>query len=249
MPIMNIVPLSDRLLVSAQSLVAYLGKMAVPLNLVPFYPYPRDVSLASSEYIVPIVLLTGITTACLFVVRSQKLWLAAWSYFVITLIPVIGVIQVGGQAMADRYTYLLSLGPFAVIGVVTAGAYERITELKRQRMLSQIAALCIVLTTLIAISFVTTRQISIWKDKTSFWSYVIEKEPERFPMAYYNLGNTFAYKGQYDKAIELYQKALRLNPDYAEAHYNLATQYLKTGQVDKATDHYKAASRLTLNRK
>src|SRR5208337_2312182 len=102
-------------------------------------------------------------------------------YYVITLLPVLGIVQVGGQSMADRYTYLPSLGPFLIIGVIAAKVYEKVIALNQRRVILRIASLFIALAMLTLISYATIGQIGIWKDSIKFWNYVIEKEPERIP--------------------------------------------------------------------
>ncbi len=121
----EVTPLSSRLLVAAESLLSYLWKMILPLNLVPYYPYPKNISLFSAEYLLSIILVTGITAACIVMVKKQKLWLAVWGYYVITLLPVIGIVQVGDQAMADRYTYLPSISPFLITGLGVVWCFEK----------------------------------------------------------------------------------------------------------------------------
>ena len=125
------VPLSTRGLVAAQALLAYLWKMLVPLNLMPFYQYPLNVSLLSVDYFLPIVLVIGLTTVFTVVVRKEKLWLAVWFYYTVTLIPVLGIVQVGGQSMADRYTYLPSIGPFVITGLSVVWIYEKLGTSKK----------------------------------------------------------------------------------------------------------------------
>jgi hypothetical protein len=120
------IPLQARILVAAKSLIAYLWKMILPLNLIPLYPYPQDVSLLSLGFLATVFLVTGITAACVLAARKEKLWMSVWFYYVVTLIPVIGIVQVGSQPMADRYTYLPSLGPFLIAGLITAGLYEKV---------------------------------------------------------------------------------------------------------------------------
>jgi len=86
MGMMEIVPLSSRLLVAAHSLVAYLGKMIVPVKLLPFYPYPKSISLFSLEFFPALVLAIGITAVCIVRAKKQKIWLALWGYYVVTLV-------------------------------------------------------------------------------------------------------------------------------------------------------------------
>lgn len=116
------IPLPSRLLVAARSLVAYLWKTAVPLELIPFYAYPsrQTVSQFAVEYLLAALLVIGTTVVCLFVARRMKLWLSIWGYFLVSLVPVLGIFQVGGQSMADRYVYLADLGPFLGVGLAAA---------------------------------------------------------------------------------------------------------------------------------
>jgi hypothetical protein len=105
--------------------------MILPLNLSPVYPYPENVSLVSLDYLLAVILAIGVTAVSVVIVKKQKLWLTVWGYYVITLLPVLGIVQVGSQAMADRYTYLPSLGPFFIMGLITAEIYERVTSAKQ----------------------------------------------------------------------------------------------------------------------
>lgn len=147
----NVISLSTRILVAAKSLVTYLWKMIVPLNLIPFYPYPIHVSLLSLEYIVSVVLVIGITATCIVIAKKRQVWLSVWSYHVVTLLPVIGIVQVGSQAMADRYTYLPSLGPFLTIGLMTAWVSVKVDRLRQWGLVvkfAYIAATILILTTM-----------------------------------------------------------------------------------------------------
>lgn len=164
----------------------------------------------------------------------KKLWISVWSYYAVTLMPVLGIIQVGGQSMADRYTYLPSLGPLLIIGVMAANVYEKVSAFDRQRVMLRMAAFFIALAMLVPLSYAAIRQMSIWKNSVVLWSYVVEKEPEKVPLAYNNLGEAYESKRQLDKAIEQYQAALRLKPDLAEAHFNLGLIYLDNGSKDMA---------------
>ncbi len=238
---MAFIPVSERALVALQSLIRYLWNMIFPVNLMPFYPYPEDISLLSPEFIVPLVLVAGITAACFVAARRWKLWFASWSYYVIVLIPVLGIIQVGGQSMADRYTYLPSLGPFFVAGVIAAAAYEKAMDFKQWRGYLRLACLFIALSVTVFLSYSTVKQIGIWKNSGAFWNYVIQREPLRVPIAYNNLGLVYMNEGRVDLAIEQYRMALNLRKDYAEAHYNLGNAYAAKGLIDLAIEQYRIA--------
>ncbi|MGD0281007.1 MAG: tetratricopeptide repeat protein, partial [Dissulfurispiraceae bacterium] len=237
----DLIPLSSRVLVAAESLMSYIWKMALPVNLIPYYLYPKNISLFSVEYFLSVIIVSGITAACIVMVKKQKLWLAVWGYYVITLLPVIGIVQVGGQSMADRYTYLPSLGPFILIGLLAAQLWGK--SIRRRGAWARLVIVAAIFI-LGSLSFLTYKQIAIWKDSLTLWTYVIKSGPEDVPLAHNNLGIAYASKGQLDLAVAEYQTALRLKPDYAEAHFNLGIAYASKGQLDPAVAEYQTALRL-----
>jgi tetratricopeptide (TPR) repeat protein len=242
---MKILPLSIRIFVGFKALIAYLGKMILPIELIPFYPYPQDISLLSFEYLLPLLLMIGITAACIVLSRKRRVWLAIWGYYVLTLFPVLGIIQVGRQAMADRYTYLPSLGPFLIIGLGVTWLFESLNTLKRWNLFLKTINLSIAAIVIFFMLFASIKQIGVWKNGVVLWTYVIEKNIQKVPMAYYNRGVAYERMGQYDKAIEDYNRAITLNPNYVEAYCNRGGTYEKMDQYDKAIEDYNRA--ITLN--
>jgi tetratricopeptide (TPR) repeat protein len=236
---LDVIPFTTRLLVAMRSLLAYVGKMLLPIDLLPYYPYPVKVSLVSPEYMLSIGLVFGITAACVALAGKQKVWLSAWGYYVVTLIPVLGIIQVGGQSMADRYTYLPSLGPFLVAGVMTASVLARIKIGKPYRigefLRSSTAAVIIVL----PLSYLTVQQIRVWHDSISLWNKVLEKEPE-VNIAAVNRGIAYMKLGRFDRALDDLSRVLERRPD-EKAFYNRAILYTKLGLLAQATDDYSSA--------
>jgi Flp pilus assembly protein TadD len=248
MEMMQPVPLSMRLLVGARSLIAYLGKMIVPVNLIPYYPYPDNVSLMSPEYLSSIVLVIGITSFFVVIAKKQKVWLAAWGYFVVTLIPVLGIVQVGNQAMADRHTYLPSLGPFLIIGLTVAALLEKVRAARQFGLILKMGGAVAIILLFTSLSYATIQQIGIWKNGVIFWSTVIEangdeQSPHR-EVAHNNLGMAYVSQGQWDRAAAEFQTAVRLKPDYVMAHYNLGVAYASQGQLDRAIAEYQTALQL-----
>jgi tetratricopeptide (TPR) repeat protein len=247
MATMAALPLPTRLLVAVKSLTAYLLKMLFPLDLIPFYPYPnaRDVSLFSMEYLLAIACVTGITAACIVIVKKQKLWLSVWLFYVIMLLPVLGIIQVGIQAMADRYTYLPGLGPSLIIGLSVARGTAQLnrTEIKSVKVFSAAAAIIVLLFLL----YFNVKQIGIWKNSISLWSYVIKKEPERVFFAYINRGPAYENLGQLDKALADYDTAISLNPSSYEVYNNRGIIFEKMGRLDKAIEDYTMSIILNLS--
>jgi protein O-mannosyl-transferase len=236
---MEFVPLTTRLLVAAQALIVYLQKMLLPLNLMPLYTYPKDVSLSSLMYLSALCLGIGVTAACAVLARKQKVWLSVWCFYGVTLIPVLGIIQVGNQPMADRYTYLPSLGPFLIAGMGAAWVSHKALREDRRRFLVRGASVLIALILVVCLSCLTARQTAVWRDSLSLWTYVIEKEPGKIPLAYNNRGMVFFKDGKLDQAIADFDMGITLDPLYAKAYYNRGSVYEKMGRLDKAIADYR----------
>jgi lipoprotein NlpI len=229
------VPVPVRLLVAARSLIVYLWKMAVPANLVPFYPYPENASLLSGKYLLAVACVVAITVTCLVLAKKQKLWLSGWGYFVITLVPVIGIVQVGGQAMADRYTYLPGLGPFLITGCTAAWLFDRMNATKKRWMPSVniIGVAAIVLTSLLMV-YLTFQQIGVWRNSLVVLNYILDKEPHTSPQVYLYRGMALEKSGQPERALEDYNQAIALDPSYSDAYLFRGMLYQKKGQADNA---------------
>ncbi len=228
-------PLSVRLIAGGNALVLYLWKMICPLNLIPFYPYPQDASLFSLKYFLAIVLVIAISSVCL-IYWKRKFWTTVWAYYVVTLIPVLGIIQVGSQSMADRYTYLPSLSIFIAIGI--GAAWVAVKLRKGRGLAATVMVGAAFLTLLLFMSYLTIKQIRIWKSSYDLWSYVIKKEPDQVPQAYFGLGTFFLEKEDLNLALIYYSKALELNPKYVEAYENRGYVFEKGGRFSEAAIDY-----------
>lgn len=243
MALMETVPFATRLLVAASAVISYLRKMLLPVDLLFFYPYPRDASFSSMTYLISLVLVVGMTVVFFSVAKRNRLWLAVWSYYLVTLLPVIGLVQVGMQSQADRYTYLPSLGPFLVAGLLVAACVPRGADeaVKKRRTLIIGAAVGLVM---VVLSVLTVRQVSVWKDSITLWSSVIDREPEESFFAFHNRGIAFSRLGELDKAIEDYHRAIALKPNFADTHSNLGIALFKKGLLEQAIAEYQTAIRL-----
>jgi tetratricopeptide (TPR) repeat protein len=233
------VPLSIRLLVAAKSLVSYLWKMAVPLNLVPFYPYPENASLLAGKYLLAIACVVLITVICSALAKKQKLWLSGWGYYVITLLPVIGIVQVGGQAMADRYTYLPSLGPFLITGCSVAWLFDSMNASQKRWIpaVRSIGVAAIVLASVLS-AYLTFQQIGVWKNSLVILNYILDKEPRNSPHVYLYRGMALEKAGKLERALDDYNQAIALDPSYSEAYDNRGLLYQKKGQVNNAIEDF-----------
>jgi hypothetical protein len=238
MELMEFVPLSARLLVASNALIAYLYKVILPFNLTPYYPYPEKVLLLTLEYFLPLILIIGISATCIVFVKKQRVWLSVWVYYIVSLIPVLGIVQVGKQAMADRYTYLPSLGPFLIVGLIVAWGLTKVGAFKKWGLFLRLLSAVMAISIFISISYLTFEQISIWKNTLSLWTYVIEKEPERVPIAYMNRGKVYYQMGQLNKAMEDYDKAVTLKPFDSNYYHNRGLIFAEMRQFDKAIADY-----------
>jgi tetratricopeptide (TPR) repeat protein len=239
----EVVPSSARTLVASKSLITYLFKMTLPYHLIPFYAYPgtAEISIFHLEYPLAITLFVGITTACVVVAKKWKLWLSVWGYYVVTLLPVLGVVQVGGQAMADRYTYLPSLGPFLIAGLGGARLLAYEGALKRRIPVVKTIGAVVVVSVFISLSYLSIKQIGVWKNSFVVLDYILEKEPPKDPRVYLSRGMAFERIGRSDEAIEDYNRAIASDPSSYQAFLGRGTIFRKTGRLDKAIEDYNRA--------
>ena len=234
-------PIDTRLLSAIRSLGFYLGKMIVPIRLVPFYPYPTHIHWLDIQHLLSGILVFGITGGCLWMARRKKyLFFITWSYYVVTLLPVIGIIQVGINPVADRYTYLPSLSIFLLVGIGVVWVFERVELTKYKGLFrgSLLAFICIVM---FLLSQLTIKQIRIWQNSEIFWSYIISASPKNSFVPHYNLGQILAEKGRLDEAISAFKKTLTINPNFEPAHSSMGVLYGKQWRLDEAISAFNNA--------
>lgn len=230
--------LSKRVFLSVKAPVFYIWKTLWPFKLSPIYMPPVDTSLASAGFVLSLAFVLAVTAFCLYAARKNRSYLAAWLYFIVTLLPVIGIIQVGDQAAADRYTYLPSLGP---VLLAAAGARSVFTRLKGPGTRALAAAFLLLLSTLLAAR--TVSQQSVWKDSVSLWTHVLEVEGE-VPLAYNSRGLVYQEMGDHQKAIADFNRAIELDPGYAFPYNNRGYSYQKMNDREKAQRDYDKAIEL-----
>jgi Tfp pilus assembly protein PilF len=227
-------PLGARVSNALISYCRYLGKLLWPTKLAVYYPHagqwpPGKVLMAGG-------LLLGLSVLFWAQRRRAPFLLMGWLWFLGVLVPVIGLVQVGEQAMADRYSYLPSLG-LLVIGVWGA------SELSR-RWPQPALALWVVGGAAVVLSLaLTRRQIGYWQDGEALFRHTLAVTRNNC-IAHNNLGIALAMKGQIDEAIRQYQAAVHVNPANAEAHYNLGLAFDLKGQSEEAIREFQAAARL-----
>jgi tetratricopeptide (TPR) repeat protein len=181
-------------------------------------------------------LIVGISVLLFVKRRRYPFMLMGWLWFCGTLVPVIELVQSGEQAMADRFTYVPSLG---VLILTIWGAYELTRRWRHQVIVLSVAGsaaivLCIGL---------TRHQLGYWKDDETLFRHALEVTENNY-LAHKTLGDALLKQNQTDEAINQYQEAIRLKPGYADAHYNLGNALLKQGQIDEAIRQFQEVIRL-----
>jgi tetratricopeptide (TPR) repeat protein len=236
-------PLGERVGNALVSYVVYLGQMIWPARLAVLYPYPEG-NLKVSHVILALLLLLIISTGFFLWRRKYPFLLTGWLWYLGMLVPMIGIVQVGSQVRADRYTYLPQIGLYLL---VVWGAMELFHQWRRSRVILSVAAL-LILTALITRSYFQT---SYWLDTETLWKHATTTTSNNY-IATNNLAQTLFQSGRFDEAIVECQKALQIKPDFAAAHNNLGAALVENqwggdgarrqnGAVDEAIVHYRSA--------
>ena len=219
---------------AANALVAYcryLGKLFYPAKLAFFYPHPThwpvSVVLASG------LLLVVLTVLALALRRSAPWVLVGWLWFVGTLVPVIGLVQVGVQSMADRYSYIPSVG---IILICVWGGYALTRKRRFRVVVVSLAAagmtlLCLVL---------ARRQVGYWRDSETLFRQGVAATDNNY-LACLLLGGVLADRGQTDEALELYRRAVQIAGSDKDARITYGDALLTTGRVEEAMIQFQAA--------
>jgi tetratricopeptide (TPR) repeat protein len=205
-----------------------------PTNLAVFYPRPEhwrwEQVLLAGGLLVSITVLLGVKRA------RYPFLLMGWLWFCVTLMPVIGLVQAGEQAMADRYTYIPSIG---VLIMAIWGACELTKCWRGQATVLSLAGG----TALILCAGLTWQQLRYWRNSETLYRHAIAVTENNY-IAHNNLGIVLMEQGRIDEAIGQYREAVRVNPDFAYAHNNLGRALDKKGQTDEAIIQFQEAIRL-----
>jgi protein O-mannosyl-transferase len=216
----------------------YLWKLIWPAHLAPIYPHPGD-SLAAWQVGVSLSVLLSVT-AFVLRYRSKRYLLTGWLWFLGTLVPVIGLVQVGDQAMADRYAYI----PFIGIFVMIAWGAADVADSRQIGMAARvIPAACV----LIALSFATRRQLDYWSSNYDLWTHALAVTNKNF-IAQDNLGGALLLLGKPDEAYSHFQTAAEINPSDPMSRSNLGAYLQEHGHLQEAIEQEKRVIELTSDR-
>jgi tetratricopeptide (TPR) repeat protein len=262
------VSLGSRIANAVAAYGGYLVDTIWPVNLAAFYPHP-GASLPWWRVAGAGILLLAVTALALWQARRRPYLVVGWLWYLGTAVPVIGLVQVGAQAMADRYTYVPLIGVFimAAWGLADLAAWRPTWRGAVALVPVLVVALCLSL---------TWRQASYWQNSVTLWEHAIEATEKNYlahnnlglalirrdrsaavdhlrealairpklPGAHVNLAMLLVELGEIDEAMQHVSEALRLNPDMYEAHYNMGLFLEKKGRLDEAAEHYRRAIEL-----
>ena len=216
------------------SYVTYVGKMLWPARLAAFYPYT---SLLSWQVAGSALILVAAFSVALWSVRRHPYVLMGWLWYVGTLLPVIGLVQVGNQRMADRYTYVPLIGLFLI---VAWGVPDLLGGWRRRQIVLPVAA-AIVLT---ACATTARRQVRTWESRVTLWQHAAAVTRDNF-LAHSNLGELAANQEKLDEAIAHFAEVVRIRPRSANARFILGNALNRSGRIEEAVAQYTEAVRIT----
>jgi tetratricopeptide (TPR) repeat protein len=212
--------------------VAYLAQMIYPVHLAVLYPYPE--TGPSVPEIILAVLFLCIVFIVLFIWRRRyPFLLVGWLWFLVMLVPMIGLVQIGSIARADRYAYLSEIGLY-ILG--TWGAMELFKNSEHKREILSMAALVIIGASVTRSCF----QGPYWKNSETLWRHTVDVTHDNY-IAQNNLGGTLLEKGQLNQALAHYREAVEINPDVPEVQSNLGNALVREGEVEEAIGHLQKA--------
>ena len=213
------------------SYVRYIGKAFWPSRLALMYPHPGT-SLSAWLVLAAFLALLAVTAAVAVNWRRRYL-VVGWLWFLVTMVPMIGLIQAGRQAMADRYAYLPFIGLFIMV-------CWSVAEWAAERRLPAILLPCATVLVLLAMAVVTRRQIGYWQDNVDVWTHTLQVTSNNW-VAEDHLGDALKSQGRPVEALQCYYRALAMNPFDSYSHVAIAFYEHQSGNLPDALEHYQQA--------
>lgn len=217
------------------SYVKYIAMMFWPANLTFYYPHPVTTPLA--QVTGALLLLAVITAIIMLIWRRKRYLFTGWFWYVGTLVPVIGLIQVGPHAMADRYTYVPLIGLFIII---VWGASDLAARWQSGRLLLWV----LLIVTAGSLSVVSWWQVSYWRNSVTLFEHALKIIPENY-IALNNLGQFYITNGAYDKGLAYMNSAIQVKPKFGPLYYNVGLAMYGRRDYGKAIQYFTKAEQMT----
>ena len=230
---LEFLPFPARIANALIAYITYLEKTVWPFRLAIFYPHPgRTIDLGPAAFA-----LVCLIAATIFTLRSPRPYLkTGWLWYLGTLVPVIGLVQVGPQALADRYTYVPLLGVF-ILAVWAAGDLLRDDRHGRALLPAGLIVAGV-------LSVIAWRQAGFWRDNLSLYGHAVAAVPSSW-IGHNNLAAALEDRGRIAEAVSHYQEAIRIRPEFSPAHNNLGLILLGGGKTEEALRHFSDAVRFS----
>jgi protein O-mannosyl-transferase len=228
-------PVAQRVANALISCCIYMVKMFAPVGLTVFYPHPQKSVSYALAALCALALLAA-TAAALWLARRHKYLGVGWLWYLGMLVPVIGLVQVGSQAMADRYTYLPMVGLFILVvwGVADLAGAGRAAR----RAVSGIAGAA-----LLGLLVLTRVQVGTWQTSRSLWAHALEVTSRNY-MAHFYLAAALYDEGKVGEAFSHYEEALAILPHFAAAHGKMGSALADAGRSEEAIAHFEEALKI-----
>ena len=220
------------------SYVVYMWQMIWPINLALFYPHP-EYRLSFWEVAFAVALLLGMTAAVVALRRKQPYLITGWFWYVGMLVPVIGIMQVGFQARADRYTYLPQIGLYLI---ATWSIADLSMAWRHRRQILAVAAVIVIA----ALASVAWIQTTYWRDSETLWTHTLAVTSHN-DVGHASIADLLLRRDRIDEAVSHSEEALRIRSSNGNAHTTLALCLFRTGRVDEAVAHWKESLQINPN--
>jgi len=226
-PIVSL-PLSTRIANCFISYIKYIQKTIWPSGLAVFHPHPMD-TIVLRQTILAASLLLAISFAAIILASRHKYLFTGWFWYLGTLVPVIGLVQVGDQAWAGRYSYIPLIGLFII------AAWWLPSLLKNAPTVKVVSVAAFIIVSAWAVS--TFFQLHYWRTSKTLFEHALEVTEDNY-VAHYCLGNWLFQQGETDESINHFYESLQINPDYMLAHISLGVALAKQGQLDRSIEQF-----------
>jgi tetratricopeptide (TPR) repeat protein len=224
------IPLDARIANTFLSYARYIGRLFWPQDLAVFYLFDAN-RVPFSNIVFSAIFLLILCVVIYYLNRGRKYILAGWCWFLVTLIPVIGIIQVGMQAFADRYTYISYIGLFIIIAW---GIQELCSKLKINKPALAFTAIAI----LVVLGIAARQQTSYWKNSITLFTHALEATDDLNYVAHCNLSSACSDRGDLLRAAEHAAKAIKISPDYTDAVLAFGNVFLRQGDIPHAIEYF-----------
>jgi tetratricopeptide (TPR) repeat protein len=231
----NQLPLNIRIANASISYVKYIVKMVYPRHLTVFYPH-SDIKLPMLQALAAALLLLGISAWVIYLAQKRKYLLVGWLWYLGTLVPVIGLVQVGGMGLADRYTYI----PFTGLFIIIAWGFNDLLAGWKYRKITLNISAAVVLSALAICSWF---QVGYWRNSISLFEHAIEVTEDNY-LAHSSLASALQSEGKIEQAFEHFYKALQVGKNFTPAYVSLGAALIDAEKTDEAIGYLTKAIQL-----